>query len=74
MSAFDEDDRSLEGPIATCAACGGELQPETQRGFRFGDRAALCFRCATERGGSYDEAGDRWIVPPDLRGLEPDYD
>lgn len=70
----DEFDRSDEGVIAVCAACGTELEPETERGFRIGDSAALCFECAVERGGTYDETQDRWLEPPDLEGLETDLD
>jgi hypothetical protein len=70
----DDFDRSDEGALAVCAACGTELEPETERGFRIGDRGALCFECAVERGGAYDETQDRWLEPPDLEGLEPDAD
>lgn len=65
---------SDEAAIAICAACGTELEPETERGFRIGERGALCFECAVERGGTYDETEDRWLEPPDLEGLESDAD
>jgi hypothetical protein len=65
-------EREEEEAVAVCAACGAEIVAETERGFRIGDRGALCFQCAVERGGVYDEREDRWLVAPDLRGLEPD--
>jgi hypothetical protein len=70
----DEYELSDDDEIAVCAECGTEVEPETERGFRIGERAALCFECAVERGGTYDETEERWLEPPDLEGLDAEWD
>jgi hypothetical protein len=64
--------RSEEAFLAVCADCGAEIEPETERGFRFGESQALCFACAERRGGAYDEARATWGTAPDVADLPPD--
>ncbi len=47
-----------------CVACGGRVNPETDRTFALSPERDLCFECSTERGGQYDEETDRWVLPP----------
>ena len=42
--------------------------------FGLGAGVVLCFACAVSRGGSYDEADDRWVSEPDTSGLEAELD
>ena len=70
----DEYELSDDDTISVCADCGTEVELDTERGFRIGDRAALCFECAVERGGTYDENDERWLEPPDLEGIDADPD
>ena len=54
----------------TCADCGDPVDPGAGRAYVLCEQMALCFACATKRGGSYDAGGDRWTTPPatdDLR-------
>lgn len=51
-----------------CAACGGPVT-ESGRAFGFGTENALCFDCATARGGRFDGERDVWEAAPDLSGL-----
>ena len=61
--------RSETRQLATCAECGAEIAPATERGFALGSDAFLCFACAVRRGGRYDERLDRWEADPDVEGL-----
>ena len=54
--------------LIPCAACGAEVS-QRDRAYAFGDDDLLCFACATERRGVYDEARDRWVVEPDNSDL-----
>jgi hypothetical protein len=69
MLPLEETDTS-----AVCAHCAVEFSPELERGYVFGveDDQALCYECAVARGGAYDELHDRWVKPPDIRGLRVD--
>jgi hypothetical protein len=59
---------------AVCAQCGAEFWPELERGYAFGeeDDQVLCYACAIQRGGVYDELNDRWSEAPTLSGLRID--
>lgn len=52
-----------------CADCGEPVADEAQ-GFAFGDDSVLCAECAARRGGAYDPTLDKWVVAPNLEGLE----
>ncbi len=64
--------RSEEAQYETCASCGTELLP-AERAFAFeravSEDAVLCYSCAIERGGAYDEVYDRWTKSPDVADL-----
>jgi hypothetical protein len=55
--------------VDTCWDCGAEIEETRGRGFLFGDDGILCAACAARRGGSYDEAHDRWTREPDTSDL-----
>lgn len=61
--------RSEEQSWSTCSACGAAVVPGTDRCFSFGERDVLCFVCAIERGGSYDEGRDVWRSEPRIDDL-----
>jgi hypothetical protein len=62
--------RSEADQLVGCLQCGAEISLETDRPFVLAEERALCFRCAVERRGAYDEAHDTWVRAPDLSGLE----
>jgi len=62
--------RSEAGSLGRCWGCGAEVSTGVDRAFAFGDAGLLCFACAAERGGVYDELHDRWTEPPRLAGIE----
>ncbi|MDH5675006.1 MAG: hypothetical protein OEZ06_22950 [Myxococcales bacterium] len=61
--------RSETQDLTRCLACDGEISEARERAFSLGDAGVLCFGCAAERGGSYDETHDRWEQAPNLEGL-----
>ncbi len=61
--------RSETLELASCAVCGAEIAPARDRAYAAGTDAFLCFACATQRGGTWDEAHDRWLEAPDTSGL-----
>jgi len=66
--------RSESNRLNRCAACNAEIDPSLERAFGLGAGVVLCFACAVSRGGSYDEADDRWVSEPDTSGLEAELD
>lgn len=56
-------------PLARCADCSEELDPALDRAFAIGPESVLCFRCAVARGGSWDEAQERWTIEPEFGDL-----
>lgn len=56
--------------IFVCTLCGESVKPATERAFAFGDEDVLCYACAVRRGGRYDDAEDRWTVPPKVADLQ----
>ena len=61
--------RSETLALATCAVCGAEIAPARDRAYAAGPDTFLCFACATQRGGTWDEQQDRWIEDPDTTGF-----
>lgn len=55
--------------LVTCLACGAEISLALGRAYAVTDTSGLCFRCALERGGSYDEAEGTWSRAPDVGGV-----
>jgi hypothetical protein len=53
---------------AFCTGCDREVSI-FDRVYPLGRRRALCFECATERQGVYQELLDRWTVSPRLDDL-----
>ena len=62
--------RSEVAQLMPCAACGADVS-QRDRAFAFGEDELLCFACASQRNGIYDEAHDRWVVPPDIADIVP---
>jgi hypothetical protein len=52
-----------------CLQCGAEISIAKDRAYAVSEEAALCMKCALERGGQYDEPHDDWTTPPHLDGL-----
>ncbi len=52
--------------LCECASCGAEVDPHVDRYFALSDQDVLCFECAIDLGGQYDESEDRWLVAPNL--------
>jgi hypothetical protein len=50
--------------LAECVVCGEAVSVSRDRGFPLNDQDCLCFACATERGGVYDEGTDLWTTAP----------
>jgi hypothetical protein len=61
--------RSEEREIVRCIGCGEVLAPQRERGFAIDADAVLCAECATRRGGSYDDAQERWVAAPRIDDL-----
>jgi hypothetical protein len=61
--------RSEARELVDCLSCGAEVSLGVDRVFAVTEDAALCFACATKRGGTYSEAHDRWTKAPSLSGL-----
>jgi hypothetical protein len=61
---------SLDIDLTTvCADCGTAVSPGEDRVYPFGTESVVCMECAVRRGGAYDEAKDRWTVPPRVDDL-----
>jgi hypothetical protein len=58
--------------LVTCVDCGGAVWADVDRSFMYATDEVLCFECARRRGGVFDEHEDRWVVPPDVDGLDDD--
>lgn len=58
--------RSETYDLVRCANCEEEVSADDHRAYLFGAGAALCYECALERGGRYDEGRDDWTRAPDL--------
>jgi hypothetical protein len=66
--------RSEARDLADCAVCGATITPATDRAYVGSPELCLCFACATERGGSWDEHTETWTRAPavhDLLAAEP---
>ncbi len=57
--------------LCQCAVCGAGINVVADRYFALSDtdESILCFECAIERGGQYDENDDAWLVSPDVSSL-----
>ena len=56
-------------PIGVCVACGKSIAASTARAFAYGEGDLLCWSCALERGGVFDDEREDWVRAPDLGGL-----
>jgi hypothetical protein len=64
--------RSETGELGRCAACDAEVRPALDRAYNITTRVVLCFDCALERGGRFDEARDVWTTLPRADDLRTD--
>ena len=64
--------REESDQLTPCSDCGTATLAGEERGFSGGPGLVLCAACASRRGGTWDEAQDRWTTEPDLTGLEPE--
>jgi hypothetical protein len=66
VDGFESDER------LACAACGSLIEP-ADRTYPFGAEGVICFPCAIQRGGTYDDGNDRWTRNPDVSDVaEPE--
>jgi hypothetical protein len=61
--------RSESDEMTLCLVCGAEISVAVDRTFAVTDDTAVCFACAVERGGRYDELHDTWTRAPELSGV-----
>ncbi len=61
--------RSERENLVTCVACGSETAGSLERGFSIGADSVLCYECAKQRGGRWDEERAIWTREPDVAGL-----
>ncbi len=53
-----------------CAACGATIDPGSDRVFALGaEEDFLCWECAAQHGGTWEDVLQLWSTDPDLRGL-----
>lgn len=64
--------RSETHELVQCASCGAEIRPSIDRAYVITSRTSLCFDCALERGGRYDEQRDVWSTLPRADDLRTD--
>ena len=69
FSMSDHMGRNAAEAILECVDCRGAIDRAPGRGYRHAGDWGLCFACALERGGQYDENEDCWLVPPDIDSL-----
>ncbi len=56
--------------LVDCNACGTTVDPSTDRVFAFGaEDDFLCWECAVQRGGAWDEDLQVWSTAPRVEGL-----
>lgn len=55
--------------LGECVVCGEAVSLTTDRAYLLDDRDCLCYGCAVQRGGIYDEEEDRWTVAPNAGDL-----
>jgi hypothetical protein len=61
--------------LDSCAECGAQIRPNTDRGYSGSGGVVLCFDCAVARGGVFDADEDRWSAAPSVGDLAvPDAD
>lgn len=61
--------RSEADRLLPCNACGQETGGAADRGFSGGGDTVLCYDCSVRRGGTWDEAENRWTREPDTADL-----
>lgn len=72
MLAFNRDMQLPNDDVdmlTPCIECGATLALGTSEAFATDDETLLCWACATRRGGVFDAAQDRWVVPPNVGDL-----
>ena len=61
--------RSETLALLPCAECGVETAAALERGFSIDAETVICFDCAVQRGGRWDEERALWSREPDVVGL-----
>ena len=57
--------------LTRCVLCGSMVKPGGAPVYALDEDALLCFHCAVQRGGTYDEAAHNWVALPCCNGLPP---
>jgi hypothetical protein len=63
--------RSEADSLIHCSECGSEISLNLDRTYAVTEDEGMCFACAIQRGGVYDELHDSWTQPPTLSSLAP---
>ena len=61
--------RSQHEDVLPCVGCGVETAVAVERGFAINAETVICFECAVQRGGRWDEERALWSSEPDVVGL-----
>jgi hypothetical protein len=62
--------RSEADLLIHCSECGSEISLAVDRSYAVTEDEGMCFACAIERGGVYDELHDAWTQAPALSSSE----
>ena len=65
--------RSEADQMVARADCGTEIRLRLERGFALDGETVLWAECSLRRGGSYDDAQDRWTTPPRVDDLKREF-
>jgi hypothetical protein len=60
--------RSEARELIPCSVCGAETSVQ-DRAYAFGETGVLCYACAIDRQGEYDENRGDWAVAPYLTNV-----
>jgi hypothetical protein len=57
--------------VTRCMLCASLVKPGAAPVYALDEDAVLCFHCAVQRGGTYDDARRTWVALPCCSGLPP---
>lgn len=60
--------------LDVCASCQASIIPNEEESFAFGPNSVLCWKCAIDRGGVYNEYEERWTTAPNVSDLRSPFE
>lgn len=63
------EDTQLQDLHDTCICCFSKLEPTGKRDYQLTAFETMCYRCACQRGGVYDDCEKRWTTLPNTSDL-----